>query len=70
MKNKRILYRSILTTILALFIISAGVMALTNPGIPRHFIGAGGQSTGGGYTLTGSIGQHDAGASRPACGSR
>jgi hypothetical protein len=51
----------IIISLLALLIVAAGILALTNPGIPRHFTGAGGESSGGGYVLNGSIGQHDAG---------
>lgn len=54
-------YRLFLVTLLALAVIAAGVMAITSPKINNDHIGAGGRSTGGGYTLTGSIGQHDAG---------
>jgi hypothetical protein len=59
MKTKKRIFLSI--SILGLLLISAGVLALTNPEIPRYFMGSGGESSGGGYTLTGSLGQHDAG---------
>ncbi len=54
-------YRFLFISILAVCLIAASVYAISSYDIHRHFIGAGGQSGGGGYTLTGSIGQHDAG---------
>jgi hypothetical protein len=54
-------YRLVLVTLLALAVIAAGIMAITNPKINNYHMGAGGRSAGGGYTLMGSIGQHDAG---------
>ena len=46
----------------SLFLIAASALALTDPQIPRWTVdGGGGQSTGGGYTLNGTLGQPDAG---------
>ena len=53
--------RILLIAASAIILIAATFMALIDPEIDRYFLGAGGQSTGGSYVLTGSIGQHDAG---------
>jgi hypothetical protein len=58
LKHKR---RVILITGVAIILVAASVMAITNPKINNYNIGAGGGSSGGGYTLIGSFGQHDAG---------
>jgi hypothetical protein len=61
MKHKTV--SLLLISVLVVFTLAAGVLALTDPQIPRWTVdGGGGQSTGSGYTLTGSIGQHDTGA--------
>jgi len=63
MKKHKIGVKIVLISLVATLVIAAGTMALTNPEIPRYFLGAGGQSTGGGYILADSIGQHDASGS-------
>ena len=55
-------YRNILVILLALLLIGSSVTALVQPEIRNFTLSAGGQSSGsGGWTLSGSFGQHDAG---------
>jgi hypothetical protein len=61
MKKYTTQFRLILVSLISIALIAAGVMALTNPEIPRYFLGAGGEISGGGYSLFGSIGQPEAG---------
>ncbi len=59
----RFRYRASLLIILALLMVAAGVSAILQPKIQNYLLGPGGESSGGGYTLTGAFGQHDAGGS-------
>ena len=53
----------IVISILLLLAFGVTMLAISNPTVDNFHAGAGGSSSGGGFTMTGSFGQHDASSS-------
>lgn len=62
MRNLRVKQKTFILAILAICLIAASTLALTDPQIPRWTVdGGGGQSLGNGYSLNGTMGQYNTG---------
>ena len=58
MRNLKVRNKAFILAMLAILLIAASTLALTDPQIPRWTVdGGGGQVSGGGYSLPGSTGQ-------------